>query len=419
MESAPAVPLALTPQPQIARVERLRPKLQRAQLIDRIGHHVIAGAGILVLLSVGTILVFLVVEALPLILNPAKHAGGTLDKLLVPQLYDGYGTAQYVWQTETAEGGQEKFGVPLLILGTIKGALCAMVISVPLALLAALYVAEFASGRQRTVIKSTIELLAGIPTVVVGFVAFVTLSTAINAYYTTHQPYFDNGQWIVFPIQLAVLAVVGSAIGGNVSLRRWPRWQKFAGYAGAVLAGFVFALLLGRGLESVLGTSLTSIFGVTKFTQLNGLLAGVCLGFAIIPVIFSVAEDAMRAVPQSQREASLALGGSKWETALRVVVPAAFPGIYAAVTLGMARAIGETMIVLMASGNTALPDWSPFTGMRTMAAAIAIEAPEKALGSTGYYVLFFVGALLFLLCFLLNVAADQVIYRLKRRYRLN
>jgi phosphate transport system permease protein len=102
-----------------------------------------------------------------------------------------------------------------------------------------------------------------------------------------------------------------------------------------------------------------------------------------------------------------------------VVVPAAFPGIYAAVTLGMARAIGETMIVLMASGNTALPDWSPFTGMRTMAAAIAIEAPEKALGSTGYYVLFFVGALLFLLCFLLNVAADQVIYRLKRRYRLN
>jgi phosphate transport system permease protein len=282
-----------------------------------------------------------------------------------------------------------------------------------------LYVAEFASERQRTIIKSTVELLAGIPTVVVGFVAFVTLSTAINVYYTAHQAYFDNGQWIVFPIQLAVLAALGSAIGGSVALRRWPHWQKFAGYAGAVAAGIVCAFILGRVLEAALGGSLRGIFGVTKLTQLNGLLAGVCLGFAIIPVIFSVAEDAMRAVPQSQREASLALGGSKWETALRVVVPAAFPGIYAAVTLGMARAIGETMIVLMASGNTALPDWSPFTGMRTMAAAIAIEAPEKALGSTGYYVLFFVGALLFLLCFLLNAAADQVIYRLKRRYRLN
>ena len=124
----------------------------------------------------------------------------------------------------------------------------------------------------------------------------------------------------------------------------------------------------------------------------------------------------MKAVPHSYREASLALGGSKWETALRVVVPAALPGIYAALMLGLARALGETMIVLMASGNTPILDPSPFTGMRTMAAAIAIETSEKARFSSGYHVLFFVGATLFAMTFVMNSLTQWVINRLKSRY---
>jgi len=126
----------------------------------------------------------------------------------------------------------------------------------------------------------------------------------------------------------------------------------------------------------------------------------------------------MRAVPASFREASLALGASKWETALRVVMPTALPGIYAAVMLGLARAVGETMIVLMASGNTAIWDASPFTGMRTMSAAIAIEAAEMPAHSTGYYVLFFVGALLFLITFVINAGTAHIIQKLKKRYQV-
>jgi phosphate transport system permease protein len=305
-----------------------------------------------------------------------------------------------------------------LIWGSLKGALWASLFAMPLAILAALFVSEFASPRQRTWIKSCIELMAGVPTVMVGFFAFVVLSTAMNAYYARHQEYFVNGQWVIFLAQVPLFALTASAIAARLMGKKWRALKKLAAVSVAVLLCLGAVLLLGRGLEWASGSMLKPIFGVTKFMQLNGVLAGFCLGFAIIPVVFSVAEDAMKAVPQSYREASLALGGSRWETALRVVVPAALPGVYAALMLGLARAVGETMIVLMASGNTPILDFSPFTGMRTMAAAIAIETSEKARYSTGFHVLFFVGATLFAMTFVLNSVTDWIIARFKSRYRM-
>lgn len=401
-----------------ARSEEIRRKLLRAQRNDRIGRYVISAAGIMVLISVATILVFLATEASPLIFNPAEHPTGTLDKMLLPQHYEGYDKTQYVWQTEASEGVQEKFGVPLLLWGTIKGAIWAMFFSAPLALLSALYVSEFCPPKRRMWVKSSIEVLAGIPTVVVGFFAFVTLSTIINDYYVSHTTYFTDGLWVVFFAQLVVFAFAGSSFGARVLTRRGiSKLMAALGLLGAIAGAALCAVVAGAGLCAVLGTSLRGVFGVTHFTQLNGILAGFCLGFAIIPILFSVSEDAMRAVPQAHREASLALGASKWETALRVVLPGAFPGIYAALMLGLARAVGETMIVLMVSGNTPIFDLSPFTGMRTMSAAIAIEASEKAQGSTGYHVLFFVGALLFLITFILNSTTEWVIRRLNSQAR--
>jgi phosphate transport system permease protein len=191
---------------------------------------------------------------------------------------------------------------------------------------------------------------------------------------------------------------------------------KVIGVIAALIGGLSFAIATGFVLSLIGGPVLNFLFGMQEYRQLNAVLAGFCLGFAIIPIVFSVAEDAMRAVPATYREASLGLGASKWETALQIVVPAALPGIYAALMLGLARAVGETMIVLMASGNTPILDSSPFTGMRTMSAAIAIEASEKAQYSTGYYVLFFVGAVLFLLTLVLNLVTEQVMYRLRKRY---
>jgi phosphate transport system permease protein len=260
--------------------------------------------------------------------------------------------------------------------------------------------------------------MAGIPTVVVGFVAFVTLSPVLNQYYLNHTSYFANGQWVLAFFQLPFFAFLSASFCAKIVMRRHPAVLKTFGCIAVVILSALATVAVGRVLEAVLGTAFKPVFGVGQYTQLNGILAGFCLGFAIIPIIFSVSEDAMRAVPQSFREASLALGGSKWETALRVVLPAALPGVYASLMLGLARAVGETMIVLMASGNTAIFDLSPFTGMRTMSAAIAIEASEKAQFSTGYHVLFFVGTVLFLLTLILNVTTGQIIMRLKKRYHV-
>jgi phosphate transport system permease protein len=385
--------------------------------MDSLGRYGITGAGIMVLLSVGLIIVFLMLEALPLLTDTVKHHDATLNKMFVPQVYDGYQETQYLWQTDTADGGQAKYSVALLIFGTLKGAFWAMVFSVPLALLSALFISEFAKPRVRLMIKSSIEVLASIPTVVVGCFAFITLSTLLNNYYAQHTAYFIEGRWVLFMVQIFAFCVGCSALVGNVTVGHRSKIQKCMLSLLAILLTFGIVFVVGRLVESVLGTTLQPLFGITRYNQLNGMVAGFCLGFAIIPVIFSVAEDAMRAVPNSYREASLALGGSKWETALRVVLPSALPGVYAAIMLGLARAVGETMIVLMASGNTAIWDLSPFTGMRTMSAAIAIEASEKAKDSTGYHVLFFVGALLFLITFVLNAVTAHVIENLKKRYQ--
>lgn len=396
--------------------EKLSRTLSRAHFIDRLGGWGITVSAVVVLLGVGMIMVFLIKEAAPLLMFPDRHSEGTLSRMFLPQQYDGYPKPDWVWQSE---GVHEKYGVPLLVWGTMKGALWAMMFSVPLGLLAALFVSEFAPPKVRVVAKSSIEILAGIPTVIVGFVAFVVLSTILNNYYLTHTEYFTNGLWVVFLLQVATFVFAASALGGRASLvKGGPLFKAFAVLV-AVAAACAIAVVCGSILERLLGTTLRPIFGVEKYASLNGLLAGFCLGFAIVPVIFSVAEDAMRAVPNSYREASLALGGSKWETALRVVVPSAAPGIYAAVMLGLARAVGETMIVLMASGNTPILDASPFTGMRTMSAAIAIEMTEKPQYSTGYHVLFFVGALLFMITFVLNLATSQLMQRLKSKYGAN
>jgi phosphate transport system permease protein len=135
-------------------------------------------------------------------------------------------------------------------------------------------------------------------------------------------------------------------------------------------------------------------------------VAGLGLSLAIVPVIFTVSEDALTAVPRSYREASLALGATPWETAWKVVLPAAAPGILAACVLGFGRAIGETMIVLMASGNAAITSWNFSDSVRSMSATIAAEMGEVVVGSPHYSLLFFIGVELFLFTFVLNMVAS-------------
>ena len=155
----------------------------------------------------------------------------------------------------------------------------------------------------------------------------------------------------------------------------------------------------------------------TPFNQRNSLVVGFMMGFAVIPIIFTIAEDALSNVPKSLISGSLALGASRWQTAVRVVLPTAFPGIFSAIMIGLGRAIGETMIVVMATGNTPVMNFSIFSGMRTLSANIAVELPEAPYLGTLYRTLFLGAVILFVMTFIVNTVAEVVRQRFRAKYK--
>ena len=182
----------------------------------------------------------------------------------------------------------------------------------------------------------------------------------------------------------------------------------------------VAAMGLAAPIEQVFfGGSLRNWFSQQvgiSYDQRNALVVGVAMGFAVIPTIFSIAEDAVFGVPKSLSDGSLALGATRWQTLVRVVLPTASPGIFSALMIGLGRAVGETMIVLMATGNTPVMDWNIFEGMRTLAANIAVEMPESEVGSSHYRILFLAALVLFMFTFVVNTGAEVVRQRLREKY---
>jgi len=228
---------------------------------------------------------------------------------------------------------------------------------------------------------------------------------------------------LIYPVVVLVLALAIAPFWGRLPL---PFRNAFG--SGREVLWMVPVLLLSLGLAALAGpwfervalggsyrTWLQTALGVT-YDQRNCLVVGFAMGFAVIPIIFTISEDALSSVPKSLTSASLACGASPWQTAWRVVLPTASPGIFSATMVGLGRAIGETMIVLMATGNTPILDWSIFNGMRTLSANIAVEIPEAPLHGTLYRVLFLAAFLLFILTFILNTVAELVRQRLRRRY---
>lgn len=253
--------------------------------------------------------------------------------LIFPYQWSGYTKPEYIWQPIS---DIKKYNIIPLIIGSVKATLVALLFAVPLALAAAIYVSQLSSPKIKEWVKPTIELLSGIPSVVVGFFGLIVMATVL---------------------------------------------QKVFGYE----------------------------------SRLNAFVAGIALGFAIIPVVFSIAEDALTSVPRAYTQAALALGASRWQAAWQVVLPAAIPGVFAAIVLGFGRAMGETMIVLMASGNASIMSGSIFDSTRTITATIAAELAEAVFGGHHYRILFMIGALLFLVTFLSNMAGEVVMQRLKKR----
>ena len=345
--------------------------------------------------------------------NP--HPEITLKTLLGKVWYEGYPRPAFVWQsTGGSDAFEPKFSLVPLIFGTFKGTLYAMVFSVPLALLAAIYVSQFAPYWLSRLVKPTVEIMAALPSVVIGFLGGLYFAPLFEQHLTAILIFL-----IMLPGVFLIFILGWRQVPESHRLRIPIGWELWFTIPVALLAISLSLTLAPYIEQGFFGGDLKQwiymTLGMTYDTR-NSIVVGFALGFAVIPIIFTVAEDALSNVPDSLTSASLALGASRWQTVRRVVLPAAAGGIFAAVMLGFGRAVGETMIVLMATGNTPIIDLSPFNGFRTMSACIAVEIPEAPVGGTLYRVLFLTALLLFTFTFIINTLSSVVGERLRKKY---
>jgi phosphate transport system permease protein len=330
--------------------------------------------------------------------------------------YEGYDEPAFVWQSSSGNDDFEpKMSLTPLIFGTLKGTFYAMLFAVPLALLGAIYTSQFCRPRLREIIKPTIEIMAAIPTVIIGFLAALWLAPIIER---------SLGAVFLSLIMLPaclILAVVGwQLVRDHSALKRVERGFEFLAIVPVLLLTVAAASVLGPLMEQWLfaGNLKLWLFQElnTRYDPRNCIIIAFGMGFAVIPLIFTIAEDSLSNVPPALKAASLACGASRWQTVWRVILPSASPGIFAGIMIGFGRAVGETMIVLMATGNTPIIDLSPFNGMRPLSANIAVEIPEAPHGGTLYRVLFLSAVILFMMTFVVNTAAELVRQRLRKKY---
>jgi phosphate transport system permease protein len=330
--------------------------------------------------------------------------------------YEGYAQPERVWQsTGGTDDFETKFSLAPLVFGTIKGTVYALLFAIPLGVLGALYTSQFMAPSLRGKIKPTIEIMAALPSVVIGFVAGLYLAPIVERHLVgvglimLAFPLFGTSGfllWNHFPMALRRRLLPGMELALIVPLMLVGAWAALA------IAPSVEQVVFGGDARQWLST----VLGLT-YDQRNSLVVGLAMGFAVIPIIFTISEDAFSSVPSNLSAASLALGATSWQTALYIVTPTASPGVFSATMIGFGRAVGETMIVLMATGNTPLMDWSMFNGFRTLSANIAVEIPEAPYGGTLYRTLFLAGALLFVMTFTLNTIAEVIRQRLRERYK--
>jgi phosphate transport system permease protein len=421
------------------------------------------------------------------------HPETTLPSLFLPVWYEGASGPEHVWQSSAATDDFEpKLGLVPLVFGTLKATVYSLVFGVPLALLAAIFTSEFLSPRTRMRVKPAVELMASLPSVVLGFLAALVIAPFVAGRLTTflvlvplvpavflggaalwqlipHRLSLRLSRWrfpamfLAVPAAFFLARALGPAaerlcFGGDIvrwlnggpggtaggwallliapaaivvlllfvrhvnprlleAARGWTRARCAAADIarfGCVLLGSLALAGAGGALLSALGLDPRGSL-VGTYVQRNSLVVGFVMGFAIIPIIYTIAEDALAAVPDHLRSASLASGATPWQTAWRIVIPTAMSGLFSAVMIGFGRAVGETMIVLMAAGNTPILEWNIFNGFRTLSANIAVELPEAVRNSTHYRTLFLAALVLFVMTFVLNTLAEIVRIRFRKK----
>jgi phosphate transport system permease protein len=413
--------------------------------------------------------------------------------LFRPVWYENYPAAVHAWETTGHEAFEAKYGLMPLIFGTIKATVYSMLFATPIAILAAIFASQFLHPRWKARIKPTIEMMASLPSVVLGFMAgivfaplleravmpvvagilVVPLTLVAAAHVWQLLPSGSRNRWaalrlplvglVALPLGVLVSQAAGPVLEGLLfegDFRGWLDGRGGSGFGGWVLAlaplsAVVAAMIVGRGVnpwlrrassgwtpgQAALASFGTFLLGVAiaaaiaaagamfcdalrwdtrggllgTYVQRNALVVAIGMSFAIIPLVFTIADDALSSVPDHLRSASLGAGATPWQTAVRVIVPAAASGLFSAVMIGLGRAVGETMIVLMAAGNTPLIGWNIFNGFQTLSAAIATELPEAARGGTHYRVLFLAALVLFAMTFVVNTVAEIVRQRFRRR----
>lgn len=422
-----------------------------------------------------------------------RHPESTFRALFTRVWYEGAIEPQHVWQSSSATDDFEpKFGMMPLIFGTLKATLFSLLLGVPIALFAAIFTSEFLTPSVRSRVKPAVELMASLPSVVLGFLAALVFAPIVADHLVVFLVSF-----VTIPVSFLFGARVWQLLPHQFTLRR-HRWRFPAMFLGLPLGAllafllapavewFCFAGNVMRWLDGQVGGSIggwlalffplacfgaawgssrffgervrrlsmdwsrqrCAIFDMTRFmavglgafllaaaaawlasalgfdprgglidtyVQRNALVVGFVMGFAIIPIIYTISEDALTAVPEHLRSASLGAGATPWQTATRIIVPTAMSGIFSAVMIGLGRAVGETMIVLMAAGNTPLMEWNVFNGFRTLSANIAVELPEAVRDSTHYRTLFLTALVLFAMTFVLNTIAEIVRMRFRKK----
>ena len=329
--------------------------------------------------------------------------------------YENYDEPKYVWQSTASNTDFEpKLSLSPLTFGTLKAAFYAMILAAPLAIAAAIYTAYFMAPGMRRKVKPVIELMEAMPTVILGFFAGLFLAPYLEG----HLPGVFS-LFVVMPFGILLAGFIWSRLPESIRLRVPDGWEAailipvilFTGWGALTLSPFLETWFFGGDMR----LWITNDLGIT-YDQRNALVVGIAMGFAVIPNIYSIAEDAVFSVPRGLTLGSLALGATPWQTMTRVVILTASPGIFSALMIGMGRAVGETMIVLMATGNTPVMEMNLFEGLRTLAANVAVEMPESEVGGSHYRVLFLSALVLLLFTFVMNTLAELIRQRLRKKY---
>lgn len=424
----------------------------------------------------------------------APHQETTLKTIFGKIWYEGYPAPDYTWQSSSGTDVFEpKLSLVPLIFGTLKATVYSLLFAIPIALGAAIYTSEFVHQRVRSVVKPTMELMASLPSVVLGFIAalilaplvetwiaavfaaFVIIPTGLfaGAYLWQLLPstvalrYGGLPKFILIFFSLIATGFIAFSVaplfegiffGGDLKAWSTGLVGESAPFTSLLVFPFVFIALfmatqgfvserfghILRGNDRTLaGLTDLGLWVVTlvvagaisyaaalflvaigmdprggivdTYVQRNTLVVGFAMGFAVIPIIYTISEDALNAVPEHLRAASLGCGATNWQTAIHVILPTAMSGVFSAIMVGMGRAVGETMIVVMAAGNTPLIEWNVFSGLRALSANIAVELPEAVRDSTLYRMLFLAALTLFVITFVVNTFAELIRQRFRKR----